>query len=305
MFVFWMGLLGTAEAKCTDKKCDAPELEECNSDPKECRELGIQYADEASKKNAREDLEIARNLWVYSCSQEDSVACQRLSDLYLYGYLGKPSKSKAKKYAGKAIDLHQKGCQQENPEDCTNLGIEYLWGFVLKQDRMKGVELLTKGCDGADPIGCLSLGKLYADDNPSKAVALLERSCELQLGEGCLASAYAHEYPSAGNMNIAEVIKWYQKGCDTGNGTSCNNLGTKYLVGIGVPKDELKALELFEKSCTLQESIGCFNLASNYEEGKQGVFEKDFTKSIYFYQKSCELDDFTACQKIKQLTQSP
>ena len=304
---FWVGSQGTVDGQCIGKECDTPELKECNFIPKECTELGTTYAEEAYKKKTKEEyianFEIAENLWTFSCSRDESKGCQRLTDLYLNGSLGTESISKAKEYSGKAIALYQKGCEQGNPEDCSSLGREYIWPFVLKQDRVKGVELLTKGCDGADPTGCLTLGELYAEDAPSKAVAFFERSCDLNFGEGCLKAAYEHEYPSVGQANQAEVIKWYQKGCDAENGTACNNLATRYFVGRGVAKDEFKGLELFEKSCTLQERLGCSNLASNYEEGKAGVFEKDISKAIDFYQRACELEDFSSCHKVKQLTQ--
>src|ERR1700736_1745601 len=57
------------------------------------------------------------------------------------------------------------------------------------------------------------------------------------------------------------------KACDQGKYTSCFSLGTKYMSGSGVAKDEARAVALFQRACDNGEAQGCSGLAFMYETG--------------------------------------
>lgn len=55
--------------------------------------------------------------------------------------------------------------------------------------------------------------------------------------------------------------------CNLGMYLTCASLGTKYLAGNGVAKDNSRALALFQRSCDRGEAEGCASLGLMYDMG--------------------------------------
>ena len=55
-----------------------------------------------------------------------------------------------------------------------------------------------------------------------------------------------------------ELAQQYLEACEGNSGPACHRLGTLYIGGIGVPRNENRAKELFIKSCELKDGRGCF-----------------------------------------------
>src|SRR5208282_735677 len=81
--------------------------------------------------------------------------------------------------------------------------------------------------------------------------------------------------------------------CDQGKYVSCFSLGTKYMSGSGVAKDEARAVALFQRACDNGEAQGCSGLAFMYETGN-GV-AKDIVRAVTLYQKACDSGDALGC----------
>jgi len=64
-----------------------------------------------------------------------------------------------------------------------------------------------------------------------------------------------------------------------------------------VERSEQKSFELFNKSCEMGSSGGCYGLAGFYESGKGA--EKSSEQAAKFYKKSCELGLDLGCEKAK------
>lgn len=58
-----------------------------------------------------------------------------------------------------------------------------------------------------------------------------------------------------------KAVGLYNKSCNAGSGSGCNNLGFMYYEGKGVRKDKSKALEYYGKACDLKCENGCENYA--------------------------------------------
>ena len=65
--------------------------------------------------------------------------------------------------------------------------------------------------------------------------------------------------------NYEAAVIWYQKAADQGHPAALLNLGTLYEQGLGVPKDKLKALNLYRQSWGLDEGDIVFESAVNDE----------------------------------------
>lgn len=83
---------------------------------------------------------------------------------------------------------------------------------------------------------------------------------------------------------------------------SCVNLGILYQSGEGMPRDEAKAAELFDKACDDGHAIGCSNAGSAYMGGR-GV-RKDAIKGVGYYVRGCDMDivdSWLACLNLARL----
>ena len=65
----------------------------------------------------------------------------------------------------------------------------------------------------------------------------------------------------------AKAAQAYQKSCDGGDAAGCYGFGQALRQGKGVPKDEAKALLVYKKSCDAKYAPGCYKHAYMYEEG--------------------------------------
>lgn len=125
------------------------------------------------------------------------------------------------------------------------LAVVAVGGALLRQ----GSSALNCG-DGAD---CNRLGVLSSRGASAPAGTS---------GSHALTSATAQDFPQAARL--------FQRACDLGNASGCNNLGLAFESGLGVPQDYQRAFELFERACGGGFAEGCNNQGALYEHG-QGV----------------------------------
>lgn len=93
----------------------------------------------------------------------------------------------------------------------------------------------------------------------------------------------------------------YQKACDGGEMTGCNNLADMYLKGKGFDRvDNKRAAELFQKACDGGEMMGCSNLGGMYLNGI-GVDRRDENRAIELYKKACAMGNKDACIERQRL----
>jgi len=94
-----------------------------------------------------------------------------------------------------------------------------------------------------------------ADELPAlvPSVAVDDKPGECSTGDGCYAAGVAQERERA----IKRAADLYERGCDLGDGLSCNRLGELHRDGKGVKPDDAQARSLFERGCQLGSSSAC------------------------------------------------
>ena len=70
-------------------------------------------------------------------------------------------------------------------------------------------------------------------------------------------------------------------------------------MGESVPKNEKKAIELYEKSCAANNDLGCNGLGAAYANGL-GV-SQDMQKAKDYFKKACDLNYKEGCDNYKRL----
>jgi TPR repeat protein len=79
---------------------------------------------------------------------------------------------------------------------------------------------------------------------------------------------------------------------------ACSLLGSLYLDGSGVPRDQLKGRQLSELGCSSGDGFGCFNSALAYRHG-MGV-PVDLARAASFFEQGCTAGDGESCHELAQ-----
>jgi hypothetical protein len=88
--------------------------------------------------------------------------------------------------------------------------------------------------------------------------------------------------------------------CNLGRYPACVSLGTNYLRGNGVVKDNARALSLFQRSCDGGNAEGCALLGLMYQMGWGGV-PKDVAHAQKLYRASCDGGGVIGCYNLGAL----
>jgi TPR repeat protein len=101
------------------------------------------------------------------------------------------------------------------------------------------VNSCQRACDGGSPIGCVTLGDMYA------------------AGRGGL------------TKDEARTVALYQRACDDGRAYGCASLGAMYAAGRGgLTKDEARAVALYQRACDDGDAFGCARLGFMHFTGR-------------------------------------
>ena len=157
---------------------------------------------------------LALGLFTSLCELGDFRSCYGIGKIHETG-LGVP------KNIDYAADRYEDSCQAEYSPACSRLGEFHLDEKLLNSNRLTGVSLIQKGCDGGDVHGCV----VYA--------GLLEIGSD--------------EVP----QDVKKAVGYYEQGCENNEGEACHALGRTYDKGEHVKKDPKGALEYYKKETDL------------------------------------------------------
>jgi hypothetical protein len=125
------------------------------------------------------------------------------------------------------------------------------------------VRLEKISCYHGSGSACLVLGDALKEGQMvtrdlTEAGKVLARGCEVGVHDSC----------SNFNYLVAEnKASFFEAACGKGDGESCFLLGSLYHSGIGVPRDDGKALAVMRQSCSSGWARGCGGLGEFYRAG--------------------------------------
>ena len=109
--------------------------------------------------------------------------------------------------------------------------------------------------------------KAYESGNHKKAVTLFNKACEGGNATGCNNLGLMYDNGQGVKQDYHQAVKLYTKACEGGNAAGCSNLGLMYANGQGVKQDYHQAKELFGKACDGGEQVACDNYAILNKQG--------------------------------------
>lgn len=123
-----------------------------------------------------------------------------------------------------------------------------------------------------------------------------QHQCETGDSSSCLNVGVMYKTGLGLEKNPQQAAAFFRQACVAQNMNGCYNLASLYLNGIGVIKDEKRALSLYEKSCNNTNGALCVNLGKMYAEGTGTI--KNPQKALAIYQVSCEAGEVIACANL-------
>ena len=164
-----------------------------------------------------------------------------------------------------AADRYEDSCQAEYSPACSRLGEFHLDEKLLNSNRLTGVSLIQKGCDGGDVHGCvvyaglLEIGSEEVPQDVKRAVGYYEQGCENNEGEACHALGRTYDKGEHVKKDPKGALEYYKKGCDLLYGPSCGNVGARYLQGKGgVMKNSKEALRYLTEGCNFNHTMSWY-----------------------------------------------
>jgi len=198
----------------------------------------------------KKDYEKAAKVYKNNCDEyKYGKSCLKFGGYSLIG------KGNQKQDYSTAYSYFEKGCNLDEPYSCFNQAILLVTKndeFGIKQDILKGMQLLEKACSSQNGTACYYLSGLYIAGAKNGQ----------KIGE-----KGHNDSPYDVPRNMKKAFKYALEGCNLGNMYSCANLSQMYSKGDGVEKNQelantykARALELQEEekntSQTLKFGVG-------------------------------------------------
>ena len=164
--------------------------------------------------------------------------------------------------------------------------IQILYGNTLEQ-----------ACHGGNVKSCLRLGlDFYKSGKYSKAIPLMEKSCNGKIGPACGIAAVLYREGKGVDVDLDKAIFYFQKACDLHYTKVCPDLSNVYRKK-GMNK---KAFDVDKQSCDMKKAKGsCYNVAQDYLKGK--YVENNATLAERYFELSCKYGAKAGCIKYNFL----
>lgn len=117
-------------------------------------------------------------------------------------------------------------------------------------------------------LGYMALSPDSKKFQPSEAFQLFSKAAAAGDAEAMFELGKLHEKGIGTAQNVPEALKLYQKSADLGFADAINDLGFLYYQGAeGLPRDPVRAIELFVRAADLRHPQAMFNVAALIDDG--------------------------------------
>ena len=93
------------------------------------------------------NLDDAKKSWTKACENGVMKACDKLGEMYYFGYGVQQDQIKAK-------ELYKKVCDAGDGKDCIKIAKMYDNGYTVQEDKAKAMLFYKKACDDGFEEGC-------------------------------------------------------------------------------------------------------------------------------------------------------
>jgi uncharacterized protein len=228
-----------------------------------CFEAGVKYD---SPKHRTPDPGRAASYYRKACDLGSPTACDNLGSMYSNGD-GVPRNAEL------AFTLYSKGCEAEYPVACFHVARAHETGRGTPASVDKAAHFYEGVC-ATDPTNrtgyptveeavataCFNLGtmKLRGLGDIREGRRLVELGCTRGNADSCTAWGVAlGQGLGSEPADAKRAAELFQRGCESGSLDGCYNLALAYRDGDGVPRNKLRADEIFSKACAMGSDAAC------------------------------------------------
>lgn len=168
-------------------------------------------------------------------------------------------------------------------------------------------------CDEGQAGACTNAGMLYRGGRPGatrrldKALALLEKACNMGVPLACAHLAVMYRHAQGVPRDTARALELNERACKADLAMGCNNLGDMLETGDGVSRNVERAKTLYEKVCETtppkwlekgetDSAFGCYSLALLYEKGLGAHVDKKKARDLL--KRACNGHVKEACKAL-------
>lgn len=152
---------------------------------------------------------------------------------------------------------------------------------------------------------CFLLGESYSigldggKPDFTQAAYWFEKACDGGDAPGCTRLGGFLKLGLGVTRDDLRAVVLFQRGCEGGDAAGCAYLGTAYYTGKGIKRNIFQAVDLYRKACEGGFGHGCKNLGESYQRG-EGVKQND-TAALRYYGMACDLKDEQSCYRYEKL----
>jgi hypothetical protein len=215
----------------------------------------------------------------------------------------KEAYAEGKPNAGKKL-LKVVGSQadQGSGPAANELGVIYMEGKLAEQNRAAAGHYFAVACQAGNADGCANLATQFlflheakSDKDVVRALKRLERECgETSDGRACYLMGYAYENGMGRPRDEARARQLYADGCRRGNLDACKALVRTSCSGSGEPIELGAVIATLEAAGTAGDAESCVYVAYT------SLIQGDEAKARAWLEKACALGSTFACEALKQ-----
>lgn len=201
----------------------------------------------------------------------------------------------------RAFLLMKKSCESQNTMGCFYYAQLLERGIGVTQDLQKAKEFYKFACDANYIEACNNLAILLkqSGENTGEVTRLQTKGCNSGDGIACFNLGFKAERKRPSDWELAKLN--YEKSCALNFAEGCYYLGFMYRYGHGVKKDLTEGAGLYRKACEGQHMIACNSMGNIYQNGTG--LEKDEALATQYYEQACQQGFARACANLGTLAE--
>jgi uncharacterized protein len=212
-------------------------------------------------------------------------------------------RAKAKQKPEAELAGYKAACDASCAEGCRLLGLMYADRRGVAGDYEAAKQGYESACELGDGDGCAELGDLTLERsrNAKEAAHQYSLGCDLKSGVACAKLAYLYKIGRGAELDPTKALDLYERGCTLGGNLGCS--GAARMLELSPADDEhvkaldKRALELNTARCNAGDARHCLLLGDAYLDG-HGV-DKDVKRALELYRRACQSGDKRACEAAK------